>query len=136
MPIKTYSTTANRVRTQHTRNLKYAIYNCRFAIVYFLIYPALLLYLPPAVAEEARAFQEGRFDKGELRYINDLPVLIVSGTPEEIGRQKAALTGDVVHKLADYPKQLMRIGNGSKALGKASRNGQGAQTAIPPRLSR
>ena len=40
-------------------------------------------------------------------------MLVVSGTPEEIGRQKAALTGDVVHKLADYPKQLMRIGNNS-----------------------
>ena len=29
----------------------------------------------------------------ELKYINDLPVLIVAGTPEEIGRQKAVLTG-------------------------------------------
>ncbi|MGD0383455.1 MAG: C45 family peptidase [Thermoguttaceae bacterium] len=67
----------------------------------------------PGIAAEKRPFQEGRSDGGELRYINDLPVLIVSGTPEEIGRQKAALTGDVVLKLVDYPKKLMHFGNNS-----------------------
>ncbi len=87
----------------------------QFAITYLLLF---FSFLPPcpslSVAAEERPFQEGRFEAGELRYINDLPVLVVSGTPEEIGRQKAALTGDVVRKLAEYPKKLMQIGNGSQ----------------------
>ena len=41
-------------------------------------------------AAEPRVFREGRFEKAELKYIDDVPVLLVQGTPEEIGRQKAA----------------------------------------------
>ena len=55
-----------------------------------------------------RPFREARYEKGELRYINNLPVLIVEGTPAEIGRQKAALTGEVAKQLAVYPKQLLK----------------------------
>lgn len=58
-------------------------------------------------AAEERTFPEGRYDKAELRYMHDLPVLMVAGTPEEIGLQKAALTGGVVKKLAEYPKQFI-----------------------------
>jgi len=58
-------------------------------------------------AAEPRAFTEGRAEGGELKYINDLPVLIVVGTPEDFGRQTAALTGDVVRKLTAYPEKLL-----------------------------
>ena len=58
-------------------------------------------------AEETRVFREGRAGEAELKYINDLPVLIVAGTPEEIGRQKALLTADVVKAIADYPRRLL-----------------------------
>jgi hypothetical protein len=105
---------AIRGSTQPAPNLQFAIYNLHFAIICLLvILPALLVRPYPGIAAEKRPFQEGRSDGGELRYINDLPVLIVSGTPEEIGRQKAALTGDVVLKLVDYPKKLMHFGNNS-----------------------
>ena len=60
-------------------------------------------------ADEKPPFQEGRFEKGELRYVNHLPVLSVEGTPEEMGRQEAALTGAVVKVLASYPRQLMNL---------------------------
>ncbi len=66
----------------------------------------VLLTVAAARAEQARVFVEGRFGGGELRYINDLPVLIVSGAPAEIGRQKAALTEAAVEKIADYPRRL------------------------------
>jgi isopenicillin-N N-acyltransferase like protein len=56
-----------------------------------------------------RTYQEGHYEKAELRYINDLPVLVVEGTPSEIGRQKAALTADAVQKLAAYPKDLLKL---------------------------
>src|SRR5207249_1451399 len=36
-------------------------------------------------------YAEAKYGKGELRYINDLPVLFVEGTPEEIGAQMAVL---------------------------------------------
>jgi isopenicillin-N N-acyltransferase like protein len=55
-----------------------------------------------------RPFVEGRYERGELKYINDLPVLTVEGTPEQIGRQKAALTGDVAKSLMTYPKSLLK----------------------------
>lgn len=71
----------------------------------------LLVILLSAVsvvrADETRAFQEAHSGKGELKYINDLPVLIVAGTPEEIGRQKAVLTAEVAKKIAEYPRLLL-----------------------------
>jgi hypothetical protein len=76
-----------------------------------LLYVALFALLAPAIAAaaETRPFTEGKFEKGELRYINELPVLIVEGTPEEIGRQKAALTGDIIPKVEAYPKKLLQF---------------------------
>ena len=75
-----------------------------------LLLAAMFCVVSATQAAEPRPFPEGRFGAGELKYINDLPVLIVAGTPEEIGRQKAVLTGEVVKKLADYPRQLLRRG--------------------------
>ena len=86
--------------------------NLQSAIICFLFtLLALVLSSPFTIAQEPRAFQEGKFEGGQLRYINDLPVLIVSGTPQEMGRQKAALTGDVVLKLSDYPQKLLQLTN-------------------------
>jgi isopenicillin-N N-acyltransferase like protein len=67
----------------------------------------LMLTVSAAQAAEPRSFAEGRSGGGELKYINDLPVLILAGTPEEMGHQASALTGDVVKKLAVYPRKLL-----------------------------
>jgi hypothetical protein len=66
------------------------------------------LAVSAARAEENRSFVEARSGKGELKYINDLPVLIVAGTPEEMGRQAATLTGDAAKTLAEYPRKLLQ----------------------------
>ena len=66
-----------------------------------------LLVVAAAGADQTRVFREGRAGDAELKYINDLPVLTVAGTPEEIGRQKALLTADVVKTIADYPRRLL-----------------------------
>jgi hypothetical protein len=82
---------------------------------------ALLLFLAVSGvrAADTRSYAEGRSGNGELKYINDLPVLMVVGTPEEMGRQAAALTGDVVKKLADYPRKLVQQrSNGKERLAK------------------
>ncbi|MBN1393870.1 MAG: hypothetical protein JW959_02410 [Pirellulales bacterium] len=67
----------------------------------------LLLSVAAARAEEPRVFDEARSGGGELKYINDLPVLSVSGTPAEIGRQKGILTAAACRQLADYPRRLL-----------------------------
>ena len=72
-----------------------------------VLFTFLFLAVAAVRAEEVRAFHEGRTDGAELKYINGLPVLTVSGTPEEIGRQKAQLTADVVKTIADYPRRLL-----------------------------
>ena len=72
---------------------------------------ALLVPLSVLRAAEELPFREGRFEKGELKYVHHLPVLCVEGTPEEMGRQEAALTGAVVKLLAPYPRKLMAAGN-------------------------
>lgn len=74
------------------------------AAIWFALSPAVGLF---AAEQPARSFAEGRDGAGELKYINDLPVLVVSGTPAEIGRQKAALTAEALKQLADYPRRLL-----------------------------
>lgn len=73
-----------------------------------LLTVSLVAAISASRAEETRPFTEGRSGAGELKYINDLPVLIVVGTPEEMGQQSAALTGEVVKNLIDYPKRLLQ----------------------------
>ena len=72
------------------------------------------VFIATARAAEQRAFAEGRSEGGELKYINGLPVLIVVGTPEDFGRQTAALTSDVVRKLTAYPEKLLQQRSSAK----------------------
>lgn len=59
-----------------------------------------LLWLPCVVvlchtatvsAEESFRFPEAKHGQGELKYVNDIPILILTGTPEEIGEQMGVL---------------------------------------------
>jgi hypothetical protein len=74
-----------------------------------LVAACLIFTAAAARAVEDRPYREARYENGELRYISGLPVLLVAGTPAEIGRQKAALTGEVAEKLAAYPKELLKL---------------------------
>jgi predicted choloylglycine hydrolase len=62
----------------------------------------------PAGAAESFRYPEGKFGKGRLKYINGLPVLIVEGTPAEIGEQMARLITKPAIKLLDYPKDYLK----------------------------
>jgi hypothetical protein len=53
-------------------------------------------------------FPEGRHGKGELRYVNDMPVLLVAGTPEEIGTAEAVLALKPASRFSSYPEELLR----------------------------
>ena len=96
----------------------------------------LLLAASAARADDARVFIEGHSGKGELRYLNDLPVLTVAGTPEEIGQQKAALTTDAIKRIADYPRMLLQRANRADRLPKYIRDEQGDRRESAQRLYR
>ena len=79
-----------------------------------IVFACLAAVVAPVAAAEDLPYREGRFEQGELKVVDGLPVLIVRGTPEEIGRQKAALTADAVKTLSGYPKRLLeQVGRGS-----------------------
>ena len=47
-----------------------------------------------AQAEPPRTFTEAEADGASLRYHGNIPIAMLSGTPEEIGRQHAALLAE------------------------------------------
>lgn len=64
----------------------------------------------PALADEKR-FTEAKFEKGELRYQNGVPILVLEGTPEEIGKQFGELalktaSDKLFPRVDSYMKQL------------------------------
>lgn len=52
-------------------------------------------------------YPEGQFAGAELKYIHEVPVLTVQGTPEEMGQQIAELAIKPSPKLAEYPHDLL-----------------------------
>ncbi len=63
------------------------------------------------VAEDEFRYPEREASGGRLTYVNDLPVMFLEGTSEQIGRQQAALTGDVIGPLTEMPRRtLARLG--------------------------
>jgi hypothetical protein len=53
-------------------------------------------------------YPEGSYGAGQLRYLNDVPVLTVTGTPEEIGEQVGVLALKPAQCVAGYPADLLR----------------------------
>ena len=64
--------------------------------------------LPALQAGESFQFPEARYGKGELRYINGLPVVMLAGTPEEIGGQMRMLTRSASPYLLTYPAKFLK----------------------------
>lgn len=63
--------------------------------------------------EEATPFRypQGKHGAGELRYINDLPVLTVSGTPEQVGEQVGMLAARPAARLFEAPREILKAHN-------------------------
>ncbi len=59
-----------------------------------------------AFAETARTFTPRKIDNAELRYIGDVPIAILSGTPEQIGRQHAILMKEAIPGALALPKRF------------------------------
>ena len=72
----------------------------RAAMILILVAAAILHGLPAHAGKEFR-YAEGKHGKGELRYVNGIPVLLVQGSPTEMGEQIGALA---LKQLADLKK--------------------------------
>lgn len=55
-----------------------------------------------------KAGQHGKDNKGELRYIDGLPVLILNGTPAEMGEQIGVLAARQAKPLFNFPRDYFR----------------------------
>jgi predicted choloylglycine hydrolase len=53
-------------------------------------------------------YPAARHGKGELRYVDGMPVLSVAGSPEEIGEQIAVLGIRPAPRLPSYPRDMLR----------------------------
>jgi isopenicillin-N N-acyltransferase-like protein len=79
---------------------------------------ALPCYLAVLLAGSAPAEAAFRFPAGthgkhaELRFLNQIPVLSVAGTPEEIGAAVGALALKPAARVLDYPRDLLTYHNG------------------------
>jgi len=61
-----------------------------------------------AAAAEPFRFPEAKHGKGELRYINGLPVLTVAGTPEEMGEQIGVLALKPARAILDTAREFVK----------------------------
>jgi len=62
---------------------------------------------PPAPAGGPFRYPEGHHGCGELQHINGLPVLTVSGTPEEMGKAVGVLAVRPAERMLSYPDDLL-----------------------------
>jgi isopenicillin-N N-acyltransferase like protein len=58
-------------------------------------------------AEARRVFKESKAEGGELRYVHGIPMLLLEGEPEQMGRQQAALVLGAARRSAHLPKTIL-----------------------------
>lgn len=100
-----------------------------------IVQAGLLMAMLVAVgarAGEPFRYREGQSGSGRLEYVNDLPVLTVQGTPEEMGRQAAVLTAETVKALIAYPKDLLAQFGKERHWDRLEQVGQSMLPQFPP----
>jgi hypothetical protein len=76
-----------------------------------LVPPLLLLtglLIGPARAADESRYSDGKQGAGELKHVNGIPVLILEGTPEEMGKQTAILTAKPLQALLNFPREMVK----------------------------
>jgi hypothetical protein len=73
----------------------------------FLVLVAGVCSIAPAQGNEPFRFPSGKHGKGELKYLDGIPLLVVQGTPQEIGEQCAVLVGKPSQRALAYPKEAL-----------------------------
>src|SRR5262245_27039884 len=77
-------------------------------------------------------YTEGKHGKGELRYVNELPVLVVEGTPEEMGEQLGILGARSALELQHFFKQLVKQQGLEAAFPLLLKVGKAMEARFPP----
>lgn len=94
---------------------------------------ALLCLAAPAGAKEPFRFPAGRHGaKAELKYVNDVPVLVVAGAPAEMGAAVGALALKPGKRVLEYPHDLLRGHSADGIWGLIVRGGNGMFRHFPP----
>lgn len=68
---------------------------------------AVLIFVPSGhdvLGAEPFRYQVGKHGQGELKYINDIPVLLLAGTPKEMGEQTGVLAARQAKPLYRFPR--------------------------------
>jgi hypothetical protein len=81
-----------------------------------LLCAGAILLCQPARAAEPSNFKEGSYGRAQLKYVNGLPVMILEGTPEEIGEQQGALIGEPMEHLVSLAKPFLKVLGYNKGL--------------------
>src|SRR3954451_23023491 len=68
----------------------------------------VLLLAGPLRADPPFRYPEAKYGTGELKYRNGLPVLTVSGTPEEIGSAVGVLALNPGRRVCNYPEDILK----------------------------
>lgn len=74
----------------------------------FPLLAVLLLSTPAFTAEAAFPVPAAKTSGGEFQFVNGVPVMILRGTPKEMGEQHGKLVGKYVKELLDYPKTFLK----------------------------
>ena len=75
------------------------------------------VFCPALLAEEPFRYPEATYGKGQLKYIDNLPVLTVSGSPEEMGEQIGRLALKPARQVPEALWQYFKnIGSGNAIL--------------------
>ena len=83
-----------------------------------------VILIPTSLRAEPFHFPTGKLGKNaELKYVNGLPVLIASGTPEEIGATVGVLALKPEPNVLDYPRGLLKMANVEGLYGMFVRSG-------------
>lgn len=99
--------------TQRTR-----LFVCRFRSIPVFLVVLTFFVSQPATAQKRlfkksarifapRIFKEQKVGKGELKYIHNIPVMFLQGTPAEIGKQHGTLVGPKIKPLLHFPKSFL-----------------------------
>lgn len=68
---------------------------------------AFSLWLMAALALAKTPYQAGQAGQGRLEFIAGVPVMVLQGSPLEMGTQQAALVGEVTRGAVTYPRQML-----------------------------
>ena len=65
-----------------------------------------LMFVAPGWCRAPRRFMEAEAEGAALHYVGNVPIAILSGTPDEIGRQHAALMSEQARVVLTVPRRF------------------------------